>query len=54
MWIVVVVVFVLRGVVARRLTINNIIGLERAEKQATWQRVKSKAMTEEAQIIIVS
>jgi hypothetical protein len=42
------------AVVARRLTINNIIGLERAEKQAAWRRVKSKAMMEEAQIIIVS
>jgi hypothetical protein len=42
------------AVIMRRLTINNIIGLERAEKQAVWQRVKSKAMTEEARIIIVS
>jgi hypothetical protein len=33
---------------------NDIIGPERAEKQAVWQRVKSKAMTEEARIIIVS
>jgi len=38
----------------RWLTINNIIGPERAKKQAVWQRVKSKAMTEEALIIIVS
>jgi hypothetical protein len=42
------------AVVVRRLTINNIIGPERAEKQAAWQRVKIKAMTEEAWIIIVS
>ena len=42
------------AVVVRRLTINNIIGPERAEKQAAWQRVKSKAMTEKARIIIVS
>ena len=68
--VVVVVVFVLRGiggqgvpsghyprciaVVARGLTINDIIGPETAEKQAAWQRVKSKAMTEKARIIIVS
>jgi D-alanyl-D-alanine dipeptidase len=68
-WIVVVVVFVLCeiggqeglsdhytrriAVFARRLRINKIIRPERAEKQAAWQRVKSKAMTEEARIIIV-
>jgi hypothetical protein len=34
--------------------INDIIGPETAEKQAAWQRVKSKAMTEKARIIIVS
>ena len=39
------------AVVARWLTINNIIRPERAEKQAAWQRVKSKAMTEEARIL---
>jgi hypothetical protein len=39
---------------SRRLRINDIIGPERAEKHhAAWQRVKSKAMTEEAWIIIV-
>ena len=38
---------------SRRLRINDFIGPERAEKhQAAWQRVKSKAMTEEARIII--
>jgi hypothetical protein len=68
-WIVVVVVFVLRGIggqdvssghysrhitiVAQWLRINNFIRPERAEKQAAWQRVKSKAMTEGARIIIV-
>ena len=41
------------AVFARRLRINKIIRPERAEKQAAWQRVKSKAMTEEARIIIV-
>ena len=53
-WIVVVVVFVVHGVIARWLRINNIIRSERAEKQVAWQRVKSKVMTEEARIIIVS
>ncbi len=42
------------ALVARPLTINDIIGPERAKKQAVWQRVKSKAMTEEALTIIVS
>jgi hypothetical protein len=32
----------------------NIIKPERVEKEAVWQMVKSKVMTEEAQIIFVS